>query len=139
MAKITDKIHLDENEIEWHFIRSSGPGGQNVNKVATAAQLRFNIKKTPSLPEEVKSRLMAVVGNRVNTEGELIITGRRFRTQKQNRADALSRLVHFITLASRSPKKRKKTKPSKAAKEKRLTSKRKQSQKKRLRGRINES
>ena len=133
MIKITKNIHLSENEIHWRFIRSSGPGGQNVNKLSTAAQLRFNIKATTALSEEVKARLLAIVGNRVNTVGELIITGWRFRHQKQNRDDTLARLVHFIRLAATPPKLRKKTKISKAAKEKRLTNKRQQSEKKQRR------
>jgi ribosome-associated protein len=133
MIQITKNIRLSEDEIQWQFIRSSGPGGQNVNKLATAAQLRFNIKTTSSLSEAVKMRLMAIVGNRINAEGELIITGRRFRYQKQNRDDALARLVHFIRLAATPPKPRKKTKMPRAAKEKRLTNKRHRSERKRLR------
>jgi ribosome-associated protein len=132
MIEITHDVLLDEAEIEWHFIRASGPGGQNVNKVATAAQLRFNVNKA-TLPEVVKTRLIVLVGNRVNTVGELVITGRRFRTQRQNRADALSRLVHFIELATHQPKKRKKKKIPRAAKEKRLANKRKRGETKRLR------
>lgn len=133
MIQITKHIKLSDDEIQWCFIRSSGPGGQNVNKLATAAQLRFNIKTTTSLPEEVKVRLMAIVGNRVNSEGELIITGRRFRYQKQNRDDALTRLVHFIRLAATPPKPRKKTRMPRAAKEKRLTDKRHRAERKRFR------
>ncbi|AAO89980.1 alternative ribosome rescue aminoacyl-tRNA hydrolase ArfB [Coxiella burnetii] len=123
---------LDENEVEWRFIRASGPGGQKVNKIATAAQLRFNVPKS-SLPEEIKERLVAIAGNRINTEGELVITGRRYRTQKQNRQDALERLIHFVKLAAQKPKKRKKTKPTRAAREKRLTNKHKRAETKRRR------
>ncbi len=129
---MTNSISINEKEIEWHFIRASGPGGQNVNKVATAAQLRFNIKKS-TLPEEVKARLIMIAGNRINSEGELVITGRRLRTQNQNRQDVMNRLIHFIELAAHKPKKHKKTKVSKAAKEKRLSDKRKRSETKQQR------
>lgn len=133
MIAISKDIQIPETEIEWHFIRSSGPGGQNVNKVSTAAQLRFQVKKTTALPDEVKTRLIALVGNRINAAGELIITGRSYRSQKQNREDALARLIHFIRLALYPPKPRKKTRLPKAAKEKRLTNKRHKSARKQLR------
>lgn len=125
-------MNIDEKNIKWQFIRASGPGGQKVNKTATAAQLRFDIKKS-SLPVEVKERLIYVAGNRINAEGELVITGRRFRTQNRNRQDALMRLHHFIEIASHQPKKRKKTKIPKAVREKRLSDKRKRAETKRQR------
>lgn len=126
------KISIDEKEIKWHFIRARGPGGQKVNKTATAVQLRFNIKRS-LLPEEIKQRLFKIAGNRVNSEGELVITARQFRTQPQNRQDALNRLMHFIELASHAPKLRKKTKIPRSAKEKRLKDKRKRAEIKRTR------
>ena len=125
--QVTSQISLDEKDLEWRFIRSSGPGGQKVNKIATAVQLRFNVKNS-ALPVEVKDRLILFAGNRINHEGELVITGRRFRTQNRNREDALSRLLHFIELASYRPRVRKKTNIPKAMREKRLTDKRKRSQ-----------
>ncbi|WP_423062817.1 alternative ribosome rescue aminoacyl-tRNA hydrolase ArfB [Candidiatus Paracoxiella cheracis] len=125
-------MNIDEKDIKWQFIRAAGPGGQKVNKVATAAELRFNIKKS-GLAADVKERLIQIAGNRINAEGELVITGRRFRTQNRNREDALARLQHFIQLASYKPKKRKKTKIPKAAKEKRLADKRKRGDTKRQR------
>lgn len=133
MIKITSDIVLNDEEIEWRFIRASGPGGQNVNKVASAAQLRFNVRKTQAFSDAVKKRLMTLVGNRMNSEGELVLTGRRFRTQKQNRDDALNRLVHFIILALHEPKIRKKSRISKEAQEKRLATKKRQSKKKKMR------
>ena len=126
------KMNSDDKNITWHFIRASGPGGQKVNKIATAAQLRFNVKKS-ALSAALKARLIVIAGNRVNAAGELVITGRRFRTQNRNRQDALARLQHFIELAAHTPKKRKKTKTPTAVKEKRLADKRKRAQTKRLR------
>jgi len=125
-------MNIDEKNIKWQFIRASGPGGQKVNKVATAAQLRFNIKES-TLSAEVKARLIQVAGNRINAEGELVITGRRFRTQNRNRQDAFMRLQHFIELASHQPKKRKKRKIPKSVHQKRLTDKRKRAETKRQR------
>ena len=134
MIKITNNIYLDDKEIKWHFIRASGPGGQKVNKIATAAQLRFRVQQS-SLPDEIKTRLILIGGNRINVVGELVITGRRYRTQKQNRQDALRRLIHFIDLASHKPKRRKKTKISRAVKQQRLVDKRRRGAVKRLRQR----
>lgn len=122
-----------DNEVEWRFIRASGPGGQKVNKTSSAAQLRFHIAGS-SLSEAVQQRLIQLVGNRVNAQGELVITGRRYRSQWQNRQDALARLCHFIELASREPRPlRKKTRVAKAADERRLQDKRHRAQVKQTR------
>ncbi len=135
MIAVTTTISLDENELEFSFVRSSGPGGQNVNKVATAVQLRFDVARSPSLPGDVRARLIAGAGNKVTRDGVLLITARRFRTQERNRADAVDRLVEMIRSAATPPKRRRKTKPSKASKVKRVEEKRLRSSTKRLRGR----
>ncbi len=131
MIRVTPHIVLDERELRLQFIRAAGPGGQNVNKVATAVQLRFDIARSSSLPADVRTRLVALAGNRVNAAGELVITARRFRTQDANRRDAIDRLVQLIRRAAVVPRKRKPTKPSRAAKRRRLEAKRRQSDKKR--------
>jgi ribosome-associated protein len=120
MIAITPAISINEKEITLHFIRSSGPGGQNVNKVATAVQLRFDPGKSPSLPPEVRTRLVGLAGNRINREGILIIEARKYRTQERNRDDAIGRLVNLIRRAAEKPKMRIKTKPSRGSKERRM-------------------
>ncbi len=122
MITVTPLLSLDEREIEERFVRSSGPGGQNVNKVATAVQLRLDLNAS-SLPDAVKERLKTVAGSRMTDDGVLVIDAREHRTQTQNRAAARARLVAFIQRAAHPPKKRRPTKPGKAAKEQRLASK----------------
>lgn len=112
MIEITSALSLDENEIKIDFIRASGPGGQNVNKVSTAAQLRFDVKHTPALDDETKARLVKLAGSRVTEEGVLIIEAKRYRTQEQNRLDALARLVALVQKALERPKVRRKTRPT---------------------------
>lgn len=123
MIKVTDAISLSEEEITEKFIRSSGPGGQNVNKVATAVQLRFNAVASPSLPEEVRARLLRLAGSRLTLEGEILIEADRHRTREQNRADALARLVELIEKASHRPRPRTKTRPTRSSVKRRLNAK----------------
>jgi ribosome-associated protein len=134
MFEITPSIKIDERELEIDFIRASGPGGQNVNKVATAAQLRFDVRAS-SLPEEVKARLIHLAGKRMTSEGVLLIEAKRFRTQEQNREDALQRFIELVRKSLVKPKVRKKTKPTAAAKEERLKEKKRKGEIKRLRNR----
>ncbi len=133
MIQVTETIAIEEGEIREEFVRASGPGGQNVNKVATAVQLRFDVANSPSLPEDVRERLVRLAGKRMTEEGVLIIDARRFRSQERNREDAIERLVELIRKAAEKPKVRRKTKPSGAARARRLESKRRQAEKKRLR------
>jgi ribosome-associated protein len=135
MISITPHISLDESELEFSFVRSSGPGGQNVNKVATAVQLRFDVARSPSLPDDVRARLIARAGSKLTRDGVLILTARRFRTQDRNRADVIERLVELIRAAATPPKRRRKTKPTRASKQQRVERKRRRSSTKRLRGR----
>jgi ribosome-associated protein len=123
MIPITDQIVFDEREIDESFIRASGPGGQNVNKVASAVQLRFDIRHSGSLPEAVRDRLERLGGHRVSQEGVLIVTAQRYRSQERNRADALNRLVALIRRAATPPRPRRPTRPSAAARERRLAAK----------------
>jgi ribosome-associated protein len=134
MIPITTTIGLYDSELDERFIRSPGPGGQNVNKVATAVQLRFDIGRSPSLPERVKQQLIRLAGRRVSGEGILTIEAHRFRTRERNREDAQERLVELIRKAAHRPKPRKKTRPTRGSKERRLESKRQRAQTKRMRG-----
>ena len=133
MIHITRNIRIDEGEVKLEFIRSSGPGGQNVNKVATAVKLRFDAVNSPSLPDDVRSRLIRLSGRRINEDGLLIIDARRFRTQDRNRKDAIVRLVELIRKAAQKPKTRIKTTPTLASKKRRLQAKRRHSEIKRMR------
>jgi ribosome-associated protein len=126
MIRITDAIAIEERELDERFVRASGPGGQNVNKVATAVELRFDVAAS-SLPAEIKQRLIAQAGKRMTAEGVLLIDSREHRTQLQNRDAARARLIALIQHAARRPKTRRKTRPGKAAREKRLESKKRRS------------
>jgi ribosome-associated protein len=123
MIPINHDLALDERELSETFIRSSGPGGQNVNKVASAAQLRFDLRNSPSLPEPVKARLGRLAGSRLTEDGVIVITARRFRSQERNREDARERLVALIRRAAEPPKTRRKTRPSAAQRRERLAAK----------------
>ena len=136
---ITDYLSIDESELEWDFIRSSGPGGQNVNKVATAVQLRFDALGSSSLSEEVRDRLIRLAGKRMTSGGILVIQARRFRSQEGNRQDAWDRLAELVKKAMVRPAVRKRTKPSRAAKARRLEEKAKRSKIKKMRGKVGES
>ncbi len=121
--RITPGIHLPESELQISFIRSSGPGGQNVNKVATAAQLRFDLMGSPSLPEGLKRRAAKIAGTRLTTEGEIVLTASSYRTQAQNRDDAVNRLLDLLHRAATPPKRRIATRPTLAAKRRRMDAK----------------
>jgi len=133
MIRITPRIVVDEREIHEQFMRASGPGGQNVNKLSSAVQLRFDVRHSPSLPPDVRARLERLAGSRLTGEGVLIITARRHRTQARNREDALERLIDLIRRAAAAPLPRRPTKPTRAAHERRIESKKRRSGIKRLR------
>ncbi len=132
--KITPAIAIDESEFEERFVQSSGPGGQNVNKVATAVQLRFDVAASPSLPERLKPKIATLAGRRMTAEGVLVIDARRFRTQERNRADARDRLAELIRRAATPVIKRIPTRPTLASKTRRLEGKKRRSETKRGRG-----
>ncbi len=135
MIEITHSIRLSDDEIDVQFVRSSGPGGQNVNKVATAAQLRFDAAGSPSLSAEVKQRLLKLAGNRATNEGVIVIDARRHRTQERNRQDALERLIDLIQRAAFRPKTRRATRPTRASSRRRMDDKKKRGAVKRNRAR----
>ena len=133
MIRISPRIAIDEREIEESFIRASGPGGQNVNKLATAVQLRFNVRGSPALPADVRSRLERLAGNRLTRDGVLVLTAQRHRTQARNREEALERLIELIRRAAVAPVPRRPTRPPAAARRQRLETKKRRAGVKRLR------
>ena len=134
MIRVTSTISIDEREIEESFIRSSGPDGQNVNKLATAVQLRFDVRRSPALPDDVRQRLERLAGRRLTRDGVLIITAQQYRTQERNRQDALDRLLQMIREAAVRPVPRRPTKPTAGSRKRRLEGKRRRSAIKGLRG-----
>jgi ribosome-associated protein len=134
MLQVTDHIAIEESELHERFVRAPGPGGQNVNKVSTAVQLRFDASASPALPEPVRKRLLRLAGKRLGSDGFVTINAHRFRTRERNREDARLRLAELIRKAAQQPKPRKKTRPTRAAKERRLACKHRRSLTKRLRG-----
>ena len=134
MIRVTPDIELDEREIDEQFVRSSGPGGQNVNKLSTAVQLRFDVRHSPSLPPEVRHRLERLAGSRLTRDGVLVIIAQRHRTQLRNRADALERLLDLIRQAAIRPVKRRPTRPTKGSRERRIEGKKRRGGIKQLRG-----
>jgi ribosome-associated protein len=136
MLEVTPNLVIDESELDERFVRASGPGGQNVNKVATAVELRFDVANSPKLPPDVRERLRALAGSRMTSDGVLLIDARRHRTQAQNREDARMRLTELLRQALVRPKRRRKTRPTKSSVEKRVESKKRRAQTKRGRGRV---
>ena len=134
MIEVNDWLSIREEDLEEAFVRSPGPGGQNVNKVATAVQLRFDAARSPSLPEEVRLRLLRLAGKRATSEGVVIIEARRFRARERNRQDALERLLTLLRAAAQAPKARRPTSPTRASRERRLSGKRRRAELKRRRG-----
>lgn len=133
MIRIDERISIEERELEERFIRASGPGGQNVNKLASAVQLRFDVRGSPNLPDDVRSRLERMAGRRLTRQGVLVISAQRHRTQERNRQDALDRLIELIRRAAVAPLPRRATKPSAGARERRLQSKKRRGSVKDLR------
>ncbi len=130
---ITDNIYIDDRDLDWDFVRSSGPGGQNVNKVSTAVQLRYDAARSRYLPAEVRDRLIRLAGKRATSDGVLVIQARRFRTQEANKKDAWARLEELVRKALVRPVVRRPTKPSRRAKQRRLEAKKKRSELKKMR------
>ena len=135
MIRVTDKLSLRDDELAFEFVRASGPGGQNVNKVATAVQLRFDAAGSTSLPGEVKERLLRLAGRRATDEGVIVIDARRFRTQERNRQDAVDRLVKLVARAAEKPKPRRRTRPTAASRRRRVDDKKRRGALKQQRGR----
>lgn len=133
MIPVTDTLSLEDGELHWDFVRSGGPGGQNVNKVATAVLLRFDVAGSPSLPDDVKARLSRIAGSRMNVEGMLVIRAQRFRSQERNREDALERLRDMVARALLRPRRRIRTRPTASARAARMDAKRKTAVKKGMR------
>jgi ribosome-associated protein len=127
MIRVTDHISIDDSEIEENFVRSSGPGGQNVNKLSTAVQLRFDVRRSPSLPNDVAVRLIRLAGRRMTKDGVLVLIAQNHRTQERNRAEAMERLIALIQEASIRPTVRRATKPTRASKERRIEGKKRRS------------
>ena len=136
MIEVTDKISIADHEIHMEYVRASGPGGQKVNKTSTAVQLRFDIRNSPSLSDDIRDRLIHIGGKRVTDDRILIIEASRFRSQEENRQDAITRLVELVREAAQPPKERKETRPTTSSKRKRLQEKKKRSEKKKLRKRV---
>jgi ribosome-associated protein len=136
MLQITPTIRIEESELDERFVRASGPGGQNVNKVATAVELRFDVARSPAIDHEMRERLRAIAGTRLTADGVLVIDARRHRTQADNRQDARERLVALLKRAAVRPKRRRKTKPTAGSVQRRMASKRFRSEKKRGRDKV---